>query len=69
MLQIFQYDFQYKEGVVRVFHEYSGKDIRIASLVGEMKTREYGYIEDTPPGILGCDPAGNKVNDVININA
>lgn len=60
---------QFKGITLYVLHEISPKDIRIDLLVQEMKAVLVGKFDNKTPMLIGCDPAGDKVNDVVSYNS
>jgi hypothetical protein len=58
--------YQYINDTVKVFYEISPKDVYINQLVTDMLAVVHSVCDGVMPALLGCDPAGDKENDVIN---
>ncbi len=58
--------YQYINDTVKVFYELSPKDVYINQLVIDIQAVVKSICLGVAPTVLGCDPAGDKENDVIN---
>jgi len=60
---------QYIDEKIYVLHEISPKDISIEPLISEIQAVLIGKFNNATPLMIGCDPAGDKVNDVVSYNS
>lgn len=54
---------------IHVIRELSPKDIRIEQLVRDIGAELLALGNGVTPMLIGCDPAGNKENDVVSYNS